>query len=213
MDSTHKTELLPINPQERMNKLIHEVASQKPEDVEFFTRAMVSVELAKDALEKGNISVQDAKQYADSLINYNAVPVVIGTPECKMFPVELIMRARPAIVESYKKAALAEGIALPQECLELAGKAQGIMDLLEMGSNWLKNKYGPFPIHPQDAISEILSVIKAKGQARQILTGQTEQNPIVDKAIDSFIKLNFSNVFAGQELNKFIQQNYTLPSK
>lgn len=208
IDSPNGPEISQIDPQEKMNLLIGEVTSRKPEEVSFLTRALVAVELAKDAVDGGNLTPQQALVFANSLCDFNAVPVVIGTPECKLFPIGLIMEARLVIIKNYRKAAAEAGMNLDDRCKEFRAQAQGVSDLLEIGSDWLDKKYGPFKLSPNDAQAEIMAKVKSNAAAQQILSGESGPDQSQVEAVDSFMKLNLANFIAGQELIRYIEQNY-----
>lgn len=68
MTDIAKVELPEQGSQDRMNFLIGEITSaESPEKVSYLTRAMVSSELAKDALENGKLEPQQVVDFAQSL--------------------------------------------------------------------------------------------------------------------------------------------------
>lgn len=198
----------PEDSQERMNRLVAEVTSKKPEEVSFLTRAMVAVELTKDAIDQGKVSLDEGLEFAESLIDFNAVPVVVGTPECKLFPPDIIIFLRPAVIDNYKKASAKEGINLEEVCRSFKEKAQGISDLLEMGADWLSKKYGPFPLSPEQAQAEITSKVEASVAAKELLQGLPKPTQGQIEGSNLFMKLNFSNFIAGQDLQTYIKSRY-----
>lgn len=209
MADLHKvTEHTNNEAQERMNKLVSEVTSEKPEEVSFLSRALVSTELTKDAIERGKISPEQGLEFARSLMDYNTVPVVIGTPECKLFPINLIIEARPAIVVDYRNKAQSEGIDFDTKSKYLKFTAQKIVDLLEIGNDWLAKIYGPFALSPKDAQTEIIKKVQENVAVRELLgdDGQIKLDQI--NAATSFMALNFSNFIAGQDLETHINDNY-----
>ncbi|HTK03311.1 MAG TPA: hypothetical protein VL401_00905 [Alphaproteobacteria bacterium] len=209
--SDRTQELSEIKSQERMNYLIEEVTSKKPEEVSPLTRAFIAVEMAKDAIDSGKITPQEGLSFADSLMDYNGVPVVIGTPECKIFPIELIIKARPVIVDSFRNAARLEGIDLDSLCDKLRSKAQGVSDLLEINYESISRSYSPFQLSINDIQKEAIAKSQSKAAVEELLSGQPNpQDKQTTEAANAFIKLNFANFIAGQELSTFVKENYQI---
>lgn len=203
------TEPIIDSPHEAVNTFIGEVISKKPEEVSFLTRALLSVELTKDSINEGKILPQQGMEFAQSLIDFNTVPVVIGTPECKIFPIDFIHKARPAIIDNYRKAAVSADIDFDENSKQLSDRAQKLSDLLEMGYGVLSKQYEPFVLSPQDLLKEVTNKVQASVQAKAMLGGNlggitSEQ----ESAVKSFIELNFANFIAGERLKKYIQENY-----
>ena len=68
-DIINNTEPTTIKSQERMNHLMDEVTSMNPEKVSPLARALVAVEMAKDAIDLGKITPQEGLSFAKSLMD------------------------------------------------------------------------------------------------------------------------------------------------
>lgn len=207
-DTVSEDEAPKPSSRERMYKLMEEVTSKRPEDVGFLTRALVAVELAKDAIDEGKVSPHQGLEFAQSLKDFSTVPVVIGTPECKLFPIDLIMQARPAIIENYRKAAALESMDFNGINDDLKSKAQRISDILEIGVEWVAKTYGPFALSPKDAQEAIAKKVESSVAAKEMLTGTQPQTPEQTDSANLFMRLNFANFIAGQSLEDYIKKNY-----
>ena len=111
---------------DRLQKLIDEVNSKENNQVSTLTKALLTTELAKEALNSNKITLQECIDFANSLIDYNAVPVIIGTPEKKIFPVEIIIKSRPAMIENTRKFVARAGVNLDQKCQDLKIQARNL---------------------------------------------------------------------------------------
>ena len=196
-----------------LEELRNEIQKTEPEKVSFLKRALLSAELIKEGLEKDLINPIDADNFANSLIEWNTVPVIIGTSKKPIFSIKTIIQARPNIIENYRKHARKNGLDLKEGSKWRKEKAQKIADLLEMGNDWLEKKYGPFQLSPKDKMLEVIKIAKQNEAVREML-GKEEEIKNSSKGtreeVNSFMELNFANFIVGQSLKKFLKDNYTL---
>ena len=196
-----------------LEELRNEIQKTEPEKVSFLKRALLSAELIKEGLEKDLINPIDADNFANSLIEWNTVPVIIGTSQKPIFPIKTIMEARPNIIENYRKRARENGLDLREESKWRKEKAQKIADLLEMGNDWLEKKYGPFPLSPKDKMLEVIKIARQNEAVKEMLEREKKiknNSRNIQEEVNSFIELNFANFMVGQSLKKFLKDNYTL---
>lgn len=200
---------------DRVRVLKEEVNSTPIDKVSDLSKALLAAELIKEALRSNTISLQQSIDFANSLIDYNAVPVIIGTPEKKIFPIQTIVNSRPAMIENTKNFTAKAGIDLEVRCQELKAQAQRLSDLLEIGFDWIESNYNPFKLSPEDIVKEVFSRVEKHEDTKKMLyvdkeIGGEEEFARKKKAVVSFIKLNFSNFIVGQDLLNHLKRNYKL---
>lgn len=211
------TDLTEIDGQSQhlVNLLVNEVTKAgNSADVSPITRAWLAIELVKDAVDDDKIKPIDAWEFAESLQNFNGVPVTIGNEEVKIFPAYSIIRARPKIIEITKKAAETEGIQFDE--LNTSTKKIGLRVIEKFKSLSLQAiyQYFPFQLSPKDGVSQVLSQAKKDSAVREMLFGElNELSPNKEEALEIFFRVNFPNIIIGDLLKDWLTQNYGIKAK
>lgn len=191
-----------------VNQLIDEITSSPfPEQVSPIVRAKLSIELAKDAVTNGELEPAQVADFANSLIKHNLVPVIVGTPDCKIFPIKAIVGARQLVVANMRKAALAGGLDFDEGCRVRQKKVEELISHAEGKFNTLGHKYGPFTLSPQQAVEELVGEAKRVVAAKQVL-GELPPTEAEQEAVDGFLRTSFPNVFLGHQLLDWLSQHY-----
>lgn len=197
------------NPQAKVDQLLAEVNAKNPEEVSPLTKAQLAVELTKQAVDLGTLSPQAAIEFANSLTQYSMIPVTIGVPDRKIFPIANIIEARKAIIDNNRKGYAAVGADIDQVGAEYEAKAQKIADVLEMGSEQIYRSYAPFNLAPAEASAEFMNTIKTNAAAQDLLNGGVVGQEQQEAAV-AFMELNFANFISGQELAGYVKKNYQI---
>lgn len=173
-------------------------------------RARLSVEMVKDAINLKKVTPEAAKQFAASLIEDCGVPVMIGTPETKVFPIEDIIKARPLVVENMKDAARSEGINYEEAVGTRRRMAEEAVMVFEKEYERQNQKYGLFAqyLSPKQRSEEAESQVARITVAKQILQGSgTDQIKTDDESMLDFIQIDVSNTYFGQELQSWLSNH------
>jgi hypothetical protein len=193
------------------------VEQTKFEDITPGLKARVSCEMVKDALNNKKITPEAASNFASSLIYEPIVPVTIGIPDRKLFPIEQIIEARPLIIQQMREQAKNDGIDFDVVCLERSKKATQVLSKLERdytkSHEQIAANFGPFAGYLSgDQISEETQRnLQTLNFARQAFSG-TEQVPDDDNVIERFVQTDLPNVYFGKDLLSFIE-NQSLNSQ
>jgi len=171
-------------------------------------RARLSVEMVKDAINLNKIVPEKAKEFADSLIIHCSIPVVIGTPEKKVSPVEDIVIARPFVVSSVKNSARRKGIDYESNTNIRRGMAWKVITTLEKEYKRQNKKYGPFAkyLSNENRNQEMTLEAERLSATRQVLQARESNNVTLDNEfVSRLIETDACNVFFGEELLKWLK--------
>lgn len=196
----------PIEQNNRIKTLSNEIKTKNINEISNFSKALFTTIIAKEALSSQEISLQECLDFAHSLIDYSVVPVIIGTPDRKPFPIKSIIGARPAMIERTRQfvAQANTGIDFDQQCQKLKIQARSLYD-------WLRNQDDSSTHSPEEIIEEAFKKLKNHELLGALSPNLIQNNETLlkkNEELDYFIKLNFSNFVVGQDFLAFLQKNY-----
>lgn len=170
-------------------------------------KVVLSVEMVKDAVNTKKITLEAAKQFAFSLMEDCSIPVVIGTSEKKVFPIEDIINARPFIVENLKDTARNEGVDYERAAEMRRQKAEEVIEGFMKEYGRQNQKFGPFAQYL--SFKQRSDEAKLQGErlkaAKQVLQGgEVGDIKTDDESVSRFIQTEVSNVFFGKELQNWL---------
>ncbi len=198
----------PIEQNDKIKTLVDEIKTKDINEISHFSKALFATQTAKEALASHEISLQECLDFANSLIDYNAVPVIIGTPDRKPFPIKSIISARPAMIERTRQfvAQANAGVDFDQQCQKIKIQAQSLYDWLRSQDDSAININSP-----EEIINEAFKKAKSNELVRALSPNLIQDDETLRKKnedLDYFIKLNFSNFVVGQDFLAFLQKNY-----
>jgi hypothetical protein len=177
------------------------------EEIKPDLRARLSVEMVKDAVNAGNVTPEAAQGYATSLIQDCSVPVVIGTSEVKVYPIESIIQSRPFVVANLKDAANKQGIDYEKVSDMRRHKAEDAVLVLEQEFARQNQKYDSFAqyLSFEQRTGEMGLQAERMAATRQVLQGGVSDGVKTDdESVSLFMQTDVANVYFGQELQSWL---------
>jgi hypothetical protein len=197
-----------------VDRLKERVKSLPFEEITPGMKANLAIELTKGAVEKGEIEPKAARRFGQSMMDYCFSPIILGTSQNSIFPIEKVIQARPLIIERQRRVAEEEGINFEETIKIRREKAKATEEKLRGFLSEQKAIYGLFfgMMKPRKILEEISEKAKGEDIARQVLEGipSVQVDGTKDRAAERFMSIDVPNYFFGRELVNWVDENYRI---
>jgi hypothetical protein len=175
---------------------------------------LLVTKMVEMAVEKEEIEPREAWDFAQSMIEYCVVPVIID-PGDRVLPLKALINLRNLVIERCKEMDIFDefGTSFDETCewaRELAEKTSDYMS--ELGLKTIL-KYYPFRLPPELEIQETLKEAEKDIASQQVLLGDILDFDILEELGEGIEKMLancpfFINWLCGQHLQKWLKENY-----